>query len=462
MSLRISRFPMFLSVAFFVSIARAAASPAVPVMTLGEALDYAHLHRPEVLAAAARVDDAVAQAAVTQSRWLPSVVGTAQLLATTTNNTTGSYLGASSFDNPRVSATRAETPTTASLIPEASSLFGVSGRQELFDFGQIAAQEAADDLRSDVRRFEVVSTRLLLDFDVEEAYFAVLAARSIVDAAEQAYQRAEVHRDMARAGVDTGLRRPIELTRAEALLDRFDLERVRAQAGLTSAQLAFGASIGIPGRLLDAAGKVPETSDLPSLDVALARAEERNPDLAAALSKLRAQRQETRAIAATERPNLYASGALSGNAGGAMPTSGEAPVGNGLLPLVPNWDIGVVLGWPLYDPGTVARERVSRKAEEVARGDAEAIRLHLLGSVGKAYVAVEASRDALPILQRTVQAAIANADQANARFDVGLGNAVELADAEDLRIAAEIDLAVGRFELNRTRAALARLLAETP
>ena len=57
---------------------------------------------------------------------------------------------------------------------------------------------------------------LTVAFDVQEAYFAVHAARSVLRSSEDAFERSRVHRDLARAGVDGGLRPPIELTRAEA------------------------------------------------------------------------------------------------------------------------------------------------------------------------------------------------------------------------------------------------------
>ena len=78
----------------------------------------------------------------------------------------------------------------------------------------------------------------------------------------------------------------------------------------------------------------------------------------------------------------------------------------------------------------------------------------------RAYVAVEVARDALPGLERAQVAARANYAQADARFKAGLGTRVELADAEALRTDAEIQLALGQFELARARAAFGRAIAE--
>ena len=67
---------------------------------------------------------------------------------------------------------------------------------------------------------------------------------------------------------------------------------------------------------------------------------------------------------------------------------------------------------------------------------------------------------AVPGLQEALNAAVANSAQADARFREGLGTSVELADSEALRTDAEIQLAVGRFEVARARAYLGRVIAE--
>jgi outer membrane protein len=431
-------------------------------MSLSEALAFARANHPDLRAAAERLAAVKSQAQVPRARWYPTIGGTAQALLTTTNNTTGSYVSVPTFDNPRVSATRADSPSSATLAPAPSTLLGLGIRQEVFDFGRIAAEAAVDDLRAETERFSLESTRLVVDYDVEESYFAVYAARSVAAAAQKAYERATVHRDLASAGVQSGLRRPIELTRAEATLDRYDLARIRGKRGIGVAESVFAAAVGVPQPRLEIAEGQPQPRDLPSLDAAFGAAAARNPALLGALARIRAQEQETRAVATTDRPNLFLTGAISGNAGGATPSSGDSAPARGLVPFVPNWDVGLVLSWPLFDRTATAREAQSRREEGARRAEAEALQLRIVSAVEQAYLEVESARDALPVLQHTVQAATANYDQASARFDAGMGNAVELADAEELRTSSEIDLAVGTFALARARAELGRAIAEKP
>jgi outer membrane protein len=442
--------------------ATGANEPEARGMTLPDAIRYAHAHRPSLRSALARFDVLRADSEVARSRWYPTLVATAQLLATTTNNTTGSYVPIPGFDNPRVSATRAESSSSASLAPAASTLVGVGVRQEVFDFGRITAEVVADDLRAEAARLSFDSAKLAVDYDVEEAYFAVYAAHAVLTASDKAYERTVVHRELARAGVDSGLRRPIELTRAEATLDRYDLGRIRARRGVAVAESVLAAAVGLPAARLDVSGPPPVLREPPPLESVLAAATSRNPDLLAMRARIRAQEGQTRAIEAESRPNLFVTGAISGNAGGAVPSSGESPTGYGLLPAVPNWDAGLVLAWPLFDAAIGARRDRSRVEEQAVREDASVVWQRIVASVEQAYVDVEAARDALPVLQHSSDAAVANYQQANARFEVGMSNAVELADAEDLRTDAEIQLALGTFEVARAGAALARLTGEGP
>ena len=57
-----------------------------------------------------------------------------------------------------------------------------------------------------------------------------------------------MHRDLAKAGVGSGLRSPIELTRAEADLASLDIGRIRARGNLLTAETVFAAVAGVAGR----------------------------------------------------------------------------------------------------------------------------------------------------------------------------------------------------------------------
>jgi outer membrane protein len=446
--------------------AQAAAPPAPTLetptptrtMTIAEALAYAHEHQPAIRASLSRVATRMAEAEIPSGQWLPKITATAQLFAMTANNTTGTYVAPDFMDVPRIGA----TPATASgrLSPYASTFAGAGLLQELFDFGRIGAQRAAKDALVSVEKQVADAVRLDIDFGVEEAFFSVRAAKGIVRAADEAYTRSLVHRDLAKRGVDSGLRSPIELTRAEADLTRYDVGRVRARGGVAIAQNVLAASVGAPDPAIDTADQPPRPSDMPALRDALGMAEQRDPRLAATIAQLKGAEEQARAIGAELRPDLSGTATVSGRAGGAQPSTGPVPSGDGWLPAVPNWDAGLILTWPLFDGVVVARRNAAVAEEQVRRDEIDVTRLNVVAHVRETYEKVQVARSAVVALQNAVVAARANWEQADARFRAGIGNAVELADAEAVRTDAEIQLALGQFDLERARAAFGRAIAE--
>ena len=374
----------------------------------------------------------------------------------TSNNSTASYVATSGVPLPRIGAT---SVNSTGWSPSPSSLAAVGASQELFNFGRIGAQAGAADAAITVEKLNAVSERLRLELLVKDAYFAVLGARAILRAAEDAFSRSRIHRDMAQAGVQNGLRAPIELTRAEADLTRFDVARVRAAGSLEEAQVVYAAAVGVPDPVLDADQGSPQ-ADPPPLPEVLRDVSQRDSEIRVAQARVGLQAATTEALGVLTRPDVSLTGSLSGRAGGAEGTTGQALTLDGGLPQVPNWDIGLVLRWPLYDPVLAALRDASATREKVARADLAVTVQAEVAAIRNAYVSLDVARAALVSLNKAAEAARANYAQADARFKAGLGTSVELADGEALRTDAEIQVAVGEFQVARARAIVARLIAE--
>ncbi|MDC0745852.1 TolC family protein [Polyangium mundeleinium] len=435
-----------------------AEAPGVRAFSLREAITFAEKRNPDLLVVRARVQAARAAALVPRAQWLPSVGATAQIIGSTVNNSTATILSNPRVDLPRIGATRISPEPD--FTPYASTLVAVGVRQEIFDFGRIAAQTAALDAQAELERQRAEGAKLDVALQVTEAYWAVRAAKSVARAADEAAGRAAAHRDAARAGVGAGLRTPVELARAEAEVARFEVAKVRAQGSLAAAQAVFAAVVGVPDAALDAGDEASEEEALGSLDELLERARRGSAEMHEARARVDLAKAETRAAAAMMRPDLFLTAAISGRAGGAPPSNGSTVGGHGFAPLVPNWDVGVVLSVPIYDPVLVARRDALREVEDVREAELQATRVMQEAAVRQAHLGLVAARQALGALERAAAAARANHEQAEARFKAGLGTMLELVDAEALRVEAEVERAVGGFAVARARAALQRAVAE--
>jgi outer membrane protein len=434
-------------------------------MTLDEALAYARANNPQVAAENARVALRNAQAKEPDARWSPRFGATAQALLSSNNNSAANWLGSGATELPRIAGTGfLQRGSQIDWKPYVSTTVGLTGVQELFDFGRIAAETAAADAVTDVARARRDDVRLAVELGIRESYQAVLTGRAVADIARGAVARAKVHKNDAHARVAQGLRSRIEEERADADVARFEVSVVRAEGSLRSAQAAYAATVGVKSPLLDVtgAGPAPTPIVVPTIDQALADAARTDPALRAAVLQVRAAREQRSAVEAQRRPELWAIGTVNSAAGGApRENTNDQTWGYGAVPWIPDYFGGVVLAWRFFDPVIGARAASARQEEQVAAADVTAVQQERIAQVQRAWIALDVAVRALPALERTVTAARANWDQADVRFNSGLGTSVELADAESLRVVAELEHEQGRFEAERARAQLTRFTGGT-
>ena len=446
---------MVLALGLFVP---AIAGPSIPVMTLSQAIAFARAHQPSLAAARARAEVARTQVDVARAAYYPVVSAAAEALVGTANNTTTSYGTLPLLDVTRVGGTPANAPISWSAEP--STLAGVAVHQELYDFGRYEDRADELDAIAHAAHADVQQQDLDLVLLVADSFYAVQGAKAVLAASEAAVARAHEHADFAHARVTAQLRPPIDETRAQADLARYEVEQVHAAGALAVARSVLAAAIGATDPAIDAGPDDVTYQPPPAIDDGIRQLDKLAPELAAARDLLAAQQAHTRAIRDELRPELLASAELTGRAGGTPVATEPTPTGDGWLPTVPNWDALVVVSWPIFDRVTQIEARTSQRAEAVRAAEFDQARQQLHAVIDRAYVELDMAQAAVPALQRAVDAATANQAQADARFRAGLGDAVELADSEGLLVDSQIQLAIGVFQLSRARARAQRALAE--
>ena len=331
-------------------------------MSLDEAIAFARSHHLRITAARQRVVAAEREAEVASAQWFPRVGAMAQVVGTTTNNSTATLLATATVDLPRIGATPVVGNYNLEPYPSTAAALGI--RQQLYDFGRVQARAAAD-LATVVERYRASGNALDVDFAVRQAYYSVLAADAIADASRAAFLRASSHRNLARANVRSGLRPPIEQTRAEADVARYEAATVRARASVRVARIAFAVTVGVDDEELGATGGTPKTPPFQRIMACSVTPSELRRCSKDGLEVREAQRGETRRLEAQTRPTLWATASASGRAGGATPSNGPTPYGEGWLPTVPNYSAADVLTWPVFEP-TWDRRAESSRARELA------------------------------------------------------------------------------------------------
>jgi outer membrane protein TolC len=423
----------------------------VEPVTLEAAVERALREQPSLAVARARVQAIALEPGVARAAWLPRLGVMAQVVVATTNNSTATVIGAPVVDLPRIGATPIDA--TASWAPAGSTTAALGVRQQVFDFGRASADAAAAEARVAAEHERLRVGEAELRALVNTAWFAVKAARSIDEASRAALARAEVSTAFVRAGVQSNLRAPIELTRAGVELERARLASLRSASALEIAQRQLGAAVGVRGPL-DVAGDAA-LPVLPEREAFVA-AVSASPRVKEARARADAQRAAVDAAKSQLLPSVFATAALSGRAGGATPNAGAVPWGAGWLPVVPNWDVGVLVQWQAFDGVALERAGLADAQHTVARAEGAAVEEAEVSAADVAWSEASLAVRAVPVLEATLAAAVASQTQATARFELGLASQLELIEAERVRVDAETQLALGRFAAARSVALLAR------
>ncbi|MEW6426745.1 MAG: TolC family protein [Thermodesulfobacteriota bacterium] len=324
---------------------------------------------------------------------------------------------------------------------------GVTARQLLYDFGRTSARVAVRRTAVDAARADLGAVEDLIVYNVKLAYFDLLKTGRHLGVATETVAQFEAHLLQAKGFFDSGVKPKYDVTKAEVDLSNARLERIRAENALRLARVTLNTAMGVPAAPFF---EVEDNLDFQPFSLPLAAAMEKayagRPDLKALE---RRQRLAEQAVALARKGD---SPTVSGQAGGSL--AGET------FPLDEGWDIGVVLSVPLFNGHRTRHEVGEAEANLVsAAADLTALRQAIHREVQQGYLQLAEAEERISTLELTVRQAEENYRIAAGRYAAGVGNPVEVTDAEitlanartahvqalyDYRIAAStIEKAVG-------------------
>lgn len=124
-----------------------------------------------------------------------------------------------------------------------------------------------------------------------------------------------------------------------------------------------------------------------------------------------------------------------------------------------SWDVSLNLSWSLFDGGrsTAARERAAARTDAL-RQQAEDLDRRIRLQVTQRQLELEASRRAVEVAVRNLEAARENSRVASERHQAGVIPSSERLDAEVLLLHAALDHTEALAQLRTARAALDRAI----
>ena len=335
-----------------------------------------------------------------------------------------------------------------------------SGSQLLWDFGNTSNRwRAARDLAAGLGDTERAA-RLQALLDVRAAFFQARADKDLVGVARETLANRERHLAQIAGFVEAGTRPEIDVVQARADRANARLLLIRADDAYAVARAELNRAMGTVG---DTDYDVADDSLPPvpgeggALGPLIDEAVRARPELAALDAQIRAQELTLRAARGGYWPSLdFVAGASDAgiqfrqthvldNFGQVIPYGGLA------------WNVfaGLKLTWPVFQ-GFLTRGEVHEAGAAL-----DGLRAQRDGALNQVWVAVQrsalgvrAAKEALVVAGEGLASARQRLRLAEGRYAAGVGNIIELSDAQlgqttaaAQRVAAEYALAAARAEL---------------
>lgn len=426
------------------------AQPAPSVgMSIAQAVEAALRNYPSIQVSQEQMNAAAAGIQLARTTYLPRLDALAQVDRATRNNVFGLMLPQNTI--PSISGPVLGTDNFGTAF---GSALGMLVTWEPFDFGQ--RRESVNTATAARTQSEATlkRTRFEVSAAVADACVTLVAAQETVRAAQAGVDRAEIVARTVNAQVNAQLRPGADASRAQAELAAARTLLIQAQQAVEMARVNVSQFVGLaPGQIVVAASKLlqlPPDRVVPPLDTAA------NPiavEQSALIDQLKSQ---LKILERSYFPRFYAQASTYARGTGAE-TNGHLLGGlNGLAPTIQNSAVGFTVTFPVLDlPAIRAREDGQAAAIRAETARLKKIATDLTAQWNRAVATVNGARNVAANTPVQVAAARAATEQATARYQAGLGNINDVAEAQRLLTQSEIDDALARLGVWRGLLAVA-------
>ena len=306
----------------------------------------------------------------------------------------------------------------------------------------------------DAQHAQTVDDKRQLAFDTAHAFFSVLLAQRVVDAAQKELETANADVADTDAQFKAQLVSSNDVTRAKISLAGVERDLATDKGVLDTAVIALAFIVNAPPAkhlapptaLLDTGKKNPG-----SADQLVAQSIAKRPDLVAKKSTALAAHDFAREPRWRYLPTLGFVGELTGTTNNQVGTDHV----DGLLALQASWT--------LFDAGERYADAKSRDAAAaIADLNTQTLVRSIEGDVRSALASLSAAQNALSGAQDAVDASRKSADETAILYRQGLAKAIELVDANEQRFEAEVSYAEAEYAVANAYLALRQAMGFGP
>jgi|WetSurMetagenome_2_1015567.scaffolds.fasta_scaffold04089_7 outer membrane protein len=292
--------------------------------------------------------------------------------------------------------------------------------QLIYDFGKTPTQVNIAKLNADASRSDFETTRATTIQTVKQAYYGLLKAQKNMDVARETVSQYEQHLDQAKGFFEVGTKPKYDVTKAEVDLSNARLNLITVDNALKIARVTLNNAMGLPDaadyKIVDSLTPVKKDVTLnQSITVAL----QNRPEILATGHRVNAAEKNITLAQKGFFPVI--SGAAAYNRG----SFNEMTLRND------GWNAGIMISIPIFS-GFLTHHQV-KEAEatyNAAKANYELLKLNVILEVEQAYLNMTAAADKIPASELAQRQASENLEIANGRYAAGVGNPIEVTDAQ--------------------------------
>ena len=407
-------------------------------LTLERAIELSLRNHPRGLEMKSKAIAANERVGEARAALLPQVYSAAEYLRSTDNP-----IGNTTFLNPgfipRITGTLHGAPANAAQSFSTSTtdnyLGGVAVQQYLFDFGKVRGKIEQRDEEAHAALSQSRLMELDLIFEAAQRYFALLATAQKVKVYQKAIDQRSEQLHAAQVKASANLTPQIDVLTAQAALARAKTDLLEASDERDIARVALNSAMALDRNapdyeLADVLTYQPASGKLESF---FASAIASRPDLQVLEAEARAAGAQVKQARSDYFPSAGA-------------TAGYSAMGTG-LPAANNFNAGIVITWPIFNGFATQHQVQEAKATQNAiRYAIEDLEQRVWLDVKSAYLQLQTSVERIHQAEATLAASSGQLELADKRYKAGLGNIIELTDAERFYIqddAAYVDALYG-------------------
>jgi outer membrane protein TolC len=440
------------------------------VLTLDEALAIARQNNRDLAQARARVEQASAGVSTAYASLLPTLAAQGKYthnykevtlnegLFSTPTTTLAQVIGGVAADQALRNALVGkggfvdQAAAATAMLPNGGNV--IIQKEEQLDFAlnlavpllvpwaYPALHSAKQTVGASRSNYDATIATVLLA--TAQAYYACAGTDELVAARQHAVTVARSALETAKARLDAGVVNRVEVTRAELQLVRQEQALVETLDTQASAYRSLGTIMNMHEPVRVAPAEMPASRDEP-IDQLTAEALKLRPEF-------RALEQTIGASSSTVNSNLWRWAPTLSGFGFVRAFNYPGFSGDQYA-----WALGLQLDWTLYDGGIRDAQRklaAAQRRESQAR--LELLRDSVADDIYNSARSLKTKRRAVETAQRSLQLSKETLDLVTVQHDAGTATQLDLLQAQDSLVGAEVALAQAHFDLALGALALER------